>query len=189
MSIFSKPLAYAKSHPVPVAIGAVVVVGGIYLLTRGGGSAQGQVAQANATATSAYYSAESAQGVAGDQLQATQIAANAAVAQAQIAAGMSTTNTANTNATTLAVTQANDATATALAPYQVQGQLVTTLGQVASLPGTTTTTTTNSGNSGFFGIGASKSSNTTTTTAPNPAALSAAAELQALEQQFNPMNG
>jgi len=46
----------------------------------------------SSAATSAYYAAEAAQGEAGDQLQAEQIAANASTAQAQIASQTSITN-------------------------------------------------------------------------------------------------
>jgi len=187
MSIVSRIGAVVKEHPVPTALGAVGVAVVFYLITRGGSSSSdaGQIASANATATSAYYAAEGQQGAAGDQLQATAIAAQAQTAQTQITTDAATQQASIWASEGLATTQANDATAAQLAPYQVQGQLITTLGQVASLPPTSTTST--SSNSGFLGIGAS--SKTSTTVTPNAAALSASSELAALESQYNAMAG
>ena len=187
MSFFSKAISYVKENPLIIGAG-VFGIGAIYLLSRagGGGNAAGQVAQANSTATAAYYAAESAQGTSGNQLMQTQIEANAATAIAQIQAGTSTTN--NTTWANADVTQtlSNNQTAVTIAPIQAQAttaqDLIGSLTQVAELPGTTTTS--NSKSDGFLGIGGSNK--TTTTTTPNPAAAAASSELASLESFFYP---
>jgi hypothetical protein len=189
MSVFSKAFDYAKAHPA-IVIGGLVGIAALYwLLSRGNSSSTGQVAQANATATSAYYAAESAQGTAGDQLAATAIAAQASTAQDQINANASVTNNNTWASTDLAETLSNNQTETTIAPAvlsaQTQQSLYSALQSVASLPPITTTSTSN--NSGFLGIGASSSTSTNVTA--NPSATSAAQELANLESQFNPMAG
>jgi len=183
MSVFSEIGGYVKAHPLPIALGAGGLVVAYILISKAGqgSAAAGQVAQANATATSAYYAAESAQGTAGDQLQAVQIAAQAQTAQAQIAANESVTNNTTWANTDLAETNTTAASQVAEAPYAVESDYISALSQVAQLPGTTVTSTSN--NSGFLGIGASSSSSTKVVA--NPSATSAAQELAALESLFN----
>jgi hypothetical protein len=186
MSVFGKVISYVKSNPLVIGVG-LFGIGAIYLLSRGsGGAAAGQIAQANSTATAAYYAAESAQGTAGDQLAMAQINANAATSIAGIQAGTSVTN--NTTWANADVTQtlSNNQTALAIAPVQAQAQtaqdLIGSLTQIAELPATTSTSTSKDG--GFFGIGGG--SKTTTTTTPNPAAATATAQLASLESLFYP---
>jgi hypothetical protein len=189
MSGLDSAVVWAKAHPIPTAVGAAAA--GLllyYVLTRGGAgssSAAGQIASANATATSAYYAAEGQQGAAGDQLQQTMIEAQAATAINQSNNQTSVTNNTTWANADLAETQSTNQAALAAAPYATEDSLISTLGAVASLPPTTSTSTSKS--SGFLGIGGG--TKTTTTVTPNPAATSAASELQNLETLFYPSNG
>lgn len=167
-----KILEWFKAHPYEA--GGVVVVGGLaiwFLFLRGGGSSSSSGTDPNAAA---YYAAESAQGQAGDALQAIQIQSQAATAQDLINANADVQNNTTWATTDLQTAQVQSDAATALAPYAVENTLVNALGNVASQPPTAVTSTNTSSNSGFFGIGASNSVNTSTQLVPNPAAVDAA---------------
>ena len=183
MSLLAKPLAFVKAHPVPVALGAVVIVGGLYVLTRGGGGgAAGAQASANATAVSAYYAAESQQGQANDAVQIASIEAQSGTTQTLLNDQTSVANNTTWANADTSQTASTNATALAIAPYQTQNNLYSDLTQVASLPPTTSTSTNN--NSGFFGIGASSS--TSTSVVPNANASNAANELDQLIGSYLP---
>lgn len=170
---------WAKSHPVEA--GAIVFVGGlaaIFLLRAfSGGGGSSPSGDPNAAA---YYAAESAQGQAGDALQAVQIQSQAQTAQTQIAADASVTNNTTWAGTDLATTQSNNATLIATAPYALQNNLISSLAGVASIPGATVTTQSSESDGGFFGLGASTSSSTNSVYQPNPAALDASGLLKEL---------
>lgn len=172
-------ITWVKEHPVET--GGIVFVGGMGVLwilgVFSGGSSSASAGDPNA---SAYYAAQAAQAQAGDALQAVQIQSAAATAQTALNDSASTSTNAtwaatdlatqqSNNATTVTTTAMNDQTEEDIAPYQVESNLISTLGQVASVPGSTSTVS--SSNGGFFGIGASSSTYQTYT--PNPAAVDA----------------
>lgn len=176
-------IGWIKSHPLEsggLALGVIVAL--YFLGFFGGGSSSGSSgASPNGDPTAAaFFAAQSAEAASGNQLQAVQIEAQAQTAQIQ---DTNATNLAIQNtwaATNLQENTGNNATSISLgqigvqlAPYQVQNNLITTLGNVASLPGQTVTS--NSSDSGFFGIGASSSSSTSVV--PNAAAVDAAGQL------------
>jgi len=169
-------LGWVKSHPLETG-GIVLAAGLAFIFLRGSGSSSSSSQDSGAAA---YYAAESAQAQAGDALQAVQIESQAQTAQTQLndATTLAVQQTwANKN---LATTNANNAEATALAPYQTEQSLFSTLGSIASLPATTTTSTSSSSNGGFFGIGASSNTSTNTVVTPNPSAENADSLLQEL---------
>ena len=172
----------AKKHP--VLAGITVFVGGYILLKTLGlfGASGGSSSGGSDPNVAAYYAAESAQAQSGNALQAVQIQTAAQTAQTLIGANASVVNNATWASTDLATTKANDAAAQAIAPYNVQNNLISTLGQVASVPGgTSTTTSSTGGTSGFFGIGATPSqSSTSSVYVPNPAAVDASGLLSSL---------
>lgn len=186
---FKGAISYAESHPVPVGLGVFVIgLVVVYLFSRNSAASSdpsGQIAQANSVATSAYYAAEGQQGAAGDALQTAMVNANAAVAINGQNTGASVTNNTTWANTDLAETTSTNAAATAIAPYNTENNLISTLGTVAQQPGTVVTT--QSTDDGFLGIGGGSS--TSTKVVPNPAATSAATELASLETMFNPMHG
>lgn len=150
-------LGFAKSHPLWIA-GGILIVGLLFLMGRGGGgSGDGGM--------SAFYAAQNASKVSGDQVMIAQIGANA---QTAIASGyfqsQKDINSLWAN-NQLATTQVNAATAEKLAPYQAQAAYLSTVATIAAQPAQTVTST--KASSGFFGIGAK--SKTTTTVVPNPA--------------------
>lgn len=167
-----KIVEWFKAHPVEgggaIFVAAVIVY---FLFFRGGGSSSSGGADPNAAA---YYAAESAQGQAGDALQAVQIQSQAATAQDLINANASVTNNSTWAGNSLGVAQINAQAAESLAPFAVENSLVNALGQVASQPPTAVTSSNTQTNNGFFGIGASNSVNTSTQLIPNPAAVDAA---------------
>lgn len=173
--------SWIKEHPFETG-GLVFVAGAalLFLLRSGGGGGASSSDQASADA--AYYQAQSASVQSGNALQAVQVQAQASTTQDLINASADVTNN-NTWATTqLAETQSTNATATQLAPYQTEGQLISTLGSVASIPPTTVTNSYSTGGSpGFFGIGATPSKSVSTTSiVPNQAATDAATLLDQL---------
>ncbi|MBK8189090.1 MAG: hypothetical protein IPK79_01390 [Vampirovibrionales bacterium] len=151
-------LGFAKSHPLWIA-GGIFIVGLLFLMGRGGGGGSGDGGMG------AFYAAQNASKVSGDQVAIAQIQANA---QTSIATGyFGSQKDINTiwASNQLASTQIQAQTAKDLAPYQVKAAYLQTVQQVASQPVQTTTSTKSS--SGFFGIGAK--SKTTTSVIPNPA--------------------
>lgn len=119
-----KVLAWSEKHPIPTAIG-VVVIGLIilYLLGFFTPSQPASTASTGGSLDADYLSASAAQAEAGDALQATQINANAATIQNQAndtaTLGVQTqwANAAedeSTNSTTAATTASNDAAQVAL---------------------------------------------------------------------------
>lgn len=192
MSGISGAISFAKSHPVPVAIG--VFVGGLvlFLVMRGGGSSQGMD-----PAAGAYYDAQARQAASDDALSIAQLNANAA-----IALGLSGNDTAIAKDKIWADVSksnlvSNNATAVALAPYQLQGQIVGAIGDLADAPVLTSTYSKTKGGGGISagipGIGSfgftngSKSTSTSTQTA-NPAVLAALAQLQQLSSTYSAMH-
>jgi len=173
-------ITFAKEHP--VEIGAGIFVGGfvlIYLLKAlsGGGSSAGASNQA------AFLAAQSAQAQSGNALAAAQDTNQAQTEQTLIAAQASVANnqtwaTAQEqgNTTNAQIAQTNANAAVAIAPYSVSSQLISTLGNVASLPGQTVTSSNSNG--GFFGLGASSSSSSSVI--PNPSATAAGSTLASL---------
>lgn len=93
--------SFVKEHPAGVAVGVVLALVLIWLLTRGS-SSSGSTAAPNAGAADAYAA----------QLGAAQISANATTAQAQIAAGVA--NQATSAQEQTAITSSNNQTAVAL---------------------------------------------------------------------------
>lgn len=163
-----KVIEWAKSHPVPA--GLILVGGGfVVLMVLRGSGGSGSASAADSTNAAAYYAAQAEQTQSGNQVQMTQIAAQAATAQAAIQAGADTTNATTWANAAVTQDQSNNAASMALAPYQVQESAISSLSSLASLPPVTTTKSSN----GFFGIGAS----TKTTSAPDPAAIAAASYL------------
>lgn len=169
-------IEWAKEHPAPAIIGGLVIVWGLSrVLTGSSGSNAG-----NANSAAAFYAAEAAQAQAGDAVQIAQIQAQSQTAQTLIAGATSVTNNTIWAQTDLATTQSNNAAAEVIAPIQAQASvnnnLINTLGTVAQLPGQTITSTSHS--SGLFGLFGGDS--TSTQYVPNPAAVSAANDLQSL---------
>lgn len=159
---------WAGEHPVIIA-GGVFVIGGLLLLVLSGNNGS-----ANSNLGSAYFAAQAAQGVSGNQLQATQIAAQASTTQALAADTAAVTIYTQLSGDQLAGIKDTNATSAAIAPYAAYSAISGDLaGIAANAPPITTTV--NKSNSGFLGIGASKSSTTTVT--PNPIAVSAADEI------------
>jgi|SRR6185437_2154234 len=175
-------IAFAKEHPVEV--GAGIFVGGfalIYLLRALSGGSSNAAAQGNAQA--AFLAAQSAQAQSGNALAAAENTNQAQTAQTLIGANASVINnqtwaTAQQQGNTVnaQIAQTNANAAVAMAPYSVSSQLISALGSVASLPGSTVTST--SSDSGFFGLGASSSSSSSYV--PNPSATAAGSTLGAL---------
>lgn len=167
------PIDFAKEHPVQA--GAIVFVGGAAILYFLGffGSSSSSSANSGQDAASAYYAAESAQGQAGDELQAVQIEEQAQTEQTALndSASQNINSTwAGANVTTNA---SNNATALGLAPFQATESLYSALGGIASQPPLTSTSYNSSSNNGFFGLGASSSSGVTTSQVANPSAVGA----------------
>lgn len=160
----NKVIEWAEANPAMAGIGVVVVgLGLLYVmggLGGGGGSNSG---------AAAYYAAQSAEAQSGNALQAVQIQANATTAQMQIAADTSVANNTTWASTSVTNIAANNSAAIALAPYQLQNNLIDELGNIASKPGAVVTNTSSS--KGFFGIGGG--SKTTSTYTPDPAAVHA----------------
>lgn len=172
-------ISWAKRNPLEAGgIGLVGVLAALWLLGFFSSSSGSSSGDPNAAA---YFAAESAEAQSGNALQAVQIQAQAGTAQDLINAGASETNnttwantdyatTVSNNATSVTNTAANDATAVSLAPFQVQSNLISTLGQVASQPPTTIVSQYSESDGGFFGLGASSSSGTNTSVIPNQSA-------------------
>lgn len=144
---------WVKSNPLIVA-GGVLFVGVLFLMGRGGGASDGGM--------SAFYAAQNASKVSGDQVAIAQIQANSydRVGLAYIDAQKSINSTWASAQLSGYQIQAN--AAVQLAPYQVQSQYLQTVAQVAAIPPTTVTTTTKKKK--LFG----SSSSSTTTVIPNP---------------------
>lgn len=176
-------LEWAKAHPAEAGIGAFVVgLGALYAFGFFGSSS---TSNSGSTLAATYLQAQTAQAQAGDQVQIAQIQGQNATAQTAIAAGASVANNQTWANTNLQETYSNNAASTAIAPYAVQNNLISTLGQVASQPPTVTTS--HSSSSGFFGLGGGSS--TTQTITPNPAATQAAGTLSSLFSSGFPSTG
>ena len=175
----------AEKHPVIAGV-SVFGVGLILLYMFGGLGKSSGSADGGSSNASAFYAAESAQNVAGDQLQATQIGAQASTTQALASDAAGVTVQQTWAATDLAESNANNSTAITLAPFEVEGQLVNTLGAVAALPPVTTVSNASNGGFSLFGLKLGGSNKTTTTTAPSPAATAAGQELSGLLNGFVP---
>lgn len=154
------PLEFIKAHPVGVAV-AVFGIGAVFILARGSGGG------GDSSGLQAFYAAQSAQAISGNQVQAVQIATQADVAKTLASTEAAVNiNTLWANAST-AMNTNNNQTALGLAPYALQTQIASSLGAIAAAqPAVTTTSQKN--NNGFFGLGKSQSSTTTVT--PNPVA-------------------
>ncbi len=171
-------LEWTKAHPAEAGVGAFVVgLGVLYALGFFGSSSS---AQGGGALAQTYLQAQTAQAQAADQVQIAQIQGQNATDQTAIAAGASVANNTTWANTNLQETYSNNAASTAIAPYAVENNLVTTLGRVASIPPTVTTS--KSSSSGFFGIGGGSS--TTQKITPNPAAVSAGQTLAGLIGSF-----
>ena len=164
------PVSYVKANPVVGGLGVFVV--GLAILYFLGFFKKAAPADNGA---SAYYAATVADAQSGNALQLGYVNAAAATAQAGIAADAYTTVQTKWADTQLGITQNNNSTALAVAPYQVEGNLISALGSVA---GQTVSTTSQSSSNGFFGIGGGNS--TKTTVAPTPLATSSADALTQL---------
>jgi hypothetical protein len=192
MSGLNGAITFAKAHPVPVGLG--VFVGGLilWMMLRGGGGDS----QAADPAASAYYDAQARQAASDDALSIAQINANAAVAL-----GLSGNETGLLRETIWSdvskqTVASNERTAIALAPYQLQGQIVGAIGDLADAP--VLTNTTSKGSSGFSlagtyegvggKIGYTKGGKSTQTQTANPAVLAALAQLQQLSTTYSPMH-
>ena len=166
-------LEWVKSHPVEAGVGgAVVIVGALYVLGYFGGSSN--ASGGTDPNVAAYFGAQAAQAQSGNELAAIQATNAAQTAQAQIAADASVKNNAiwasvqtDTNATNVHLAQIND-------PYAVQGQLISTIGQIATVPGVQ-----QGGSSVVTPFGAFS---TPSSVVANPSAISAAGLLAQLEQ-------
>jgi hypothetical protein len=177
-----------KQHPVEA--GAIIFIGGfvllmVFRLISGGGSSS---QSSDGSLESAYFAAQSSQAQAGDALQATEIESQAQTAQTLIGANASVANNttwANAqmqgNVQTTAQTQIGANEAIAVAPYAVQAGLISTLGNVASQPGSTVTSS--QSNNGFFGLFGGSSSSSEYV--PNPAATGASEVLGELAGNLN----
>lgn len=159
-------IEWAKDNPVPAGIGIVVVGGLLFFLFSG---SSGSADNGNAAAVAAYYGAVAQQGISGNALQAVQIQQQALTARTLIAAQVATNKDNVWSRQQLEVVKINTAGAVALAPYQLQGQYINTLGQIAQKPGAVVTSTSKS--NGFFGIGGGSS--TTSKYVADPAAVQA----------------
>lgn len=179
MTVFAKPLALIKAHPVAIAVG-VFVLGGAFILLRGGGG--GSSASGDGTdpaSLAAFYGAQSSQANSANAVQAVQISTQADTAQA-VAGYDAAVNiaTIQANASTTMNTS-NNQTLLGLAPYNVQAALATGLSTALSnTPSTITTSTTQTPS--FFGSLFGKSAKTKTTVAPNPAYASISDEITQL---------
>lgn len=165
---------WAEAHPVPVAVGVVVVgLGVLFIMNQ-------QSAPPPDLGAVAYFNAQAADASSADQVTIAQIVTAAQTGQAQIAADSALAR--DTLWAGAQVTQSHDANVTqlALAPYAVQSTVAQGLLAAASLPPITSTHTSNGINLPF-GIG-HIGGGTHTTTTPNPASLQA---LQELEYLFN----
>ena len=127
-------------------------------------------------ACAAFLAAQAQQASSGDALYAAQLNDAAQTAQTQIAANASVANNqtwANAqqfgDTTAVQTARINSQTAIAVAPYAVQANLVSQLGNIASQPGAVVTSS--QSNNGFFGLGASSSSSSSYL--PNPGAINA----------------
>lgn len=178
---FKAPLHWAAAHPVPTALGVVVLgLGFLYVTGALGGGGSSDAAGAAASA-GAYYQAQELQAASNNQVQMTSINANAAVTL-----GLDQDSTSIANNTTWAnnsasINQQNNNAAIALAPYSTQNNLIDSLTAVAGLPPTTSTTTKKAPS--LFGISLGTSKTSTVQTA-NPAAVSALNQLEELLNGF-----
>lgn len=180
---------WAKKNPAMAGLIAVFCVALIWILSRGSGASTG----GDNSAASAYFAANAAQAVSGNQLMAVQLQEQGDTARTQIAAGASVQNNSTWASTDLGMLQSNNDTTLGLAPYKVQDDLISALGTVAQQPGTVTTSGKGKGFNfgldvskggggggggiaGALGFGSSKTSITQTYN-PNPAAVSAAGNL------------
>lgn len=174
---FAQIGTFAKAHKVEAGI--IAVVGGLgvlYFLRAMSSSTSSGQTQDDGSAAAAYYAAESAQAQAGDALQATQIQANAAVDINGQNTQADTTDNSTWATTNLATTNADNANAISLAPFEETETLYAALASIASEPGITSTNVNKS--SGFLGIGGGTKASSTTV--PNPAATAAATALENL---------
>jgi hypothetical protein len=168
------PVAYAENNPL---IAGVAVFGiGFVVLYFLGYFKPAPAQSTDSGGASAYYSAVTADAVAGNQLQMATVNATAATDIAQITADTSVTNNHTWADTQLAEANGQNSVTIATAPYSFYNSLVQVLGGVASKPGATTTKTSN----GFLGIGGGSSSSYT----PDPAATIAASQLYDLQHAF-----
>ena len=179
----------AEKHPLATGAG-VFVIGliGLYLMGAFKPAASGDASGSDPGAVSAYFGAEAAQAESGNQLQETQILAQASTAQA-LANDNAAQNIQTTwaNAGVSQTTSNNDA-ALSLAPYAAQASLASDLAAIAaSAPPTTTTTAKVSNGFGLFGLGASKSQ--TTTVSASPVSANISDELAGMLNGFHPQNG
>lgn len=163
--------AWIKEHPYETAAIAVGGLGLLYFMGLFGGGSSG-----GSNNAAAYYAAQAAQTQSGNQLQETQIAAQASTTQALAADYANTTNATTWANAAVTENQSNNQAATAMAPYGLESSLISGLTQVASLPPTVTTKS----SSGFLGIGGGSSQVST----PNPASMSAAAYLNELAANY-----
>jgi hypothetical protein len=175
------PIQWAEKHPIGTA--GIVFGGGLVVLFLMGAFSGNSSNDSGAdAATSAYFNAEEAQGVAGDELQATQIEAQASTAQDLINANANENiNTTWANADTTEGAQ-NEATEEDIAPYQAVASLGSDLAGFANAPNITTTSS-NSTGPALFGLIPGSSSSTTTSKA-NPATTEAASSLGNLLGDF-----
>lgn len=166
---------YLHKHPVMI-VGGVLALYVAWNLLRGGGGG------GDTSGAAAFYQAQSADAISGNQLQATQIAAQAQTAQVLDTNAANVTIQGHWADTALAETTSNNQAAVSMAPYAVESNLISTLGQVASLPPTTTT---KSSGWNFLGIG---SQSTSTTVHQNPNAGAAGSALDQLATGLYPQH-
>ena len=166
---------WIKSHPWIVG-GIIFVLGLWWIMSRSGGSGA-----TDAGLAAAYYGAVSADRQSVTQQIITQTQANAAVALAGIQADAYKGVQTKWADTQLAMTQSNNAAATAGAPYALAARYVDALGYVAAQPGTVTTKK----SSGFFGIGGGSKQ----VYEPNPNAQAALGALTNFDDLFGFLPG
>jgi predicted transcriptional regulator len=144
----SKVLEWAKDNPAMAGLGIVVIGGILLLLFKGGG---GQAGNGDGAAA-AYYAANAAEAQSGNALEAVRIQAQAATAQTQIGADVSTTNNTTWANTDLAINADNNATTRSVYPFMLQSKAldnqnaaISALAAATTLPGTVTTQVRHSG--------------------------------------------
>lgn len=164
---FESGVKWVGDNPV-IAGGGIFALGILGLWATGffSPSAAASGATDNSAAVGSYYDAVNADA----QANAAEVIAHdqttAATAQAQIGADAYTQTQTLWANTSLAVTNSNNNAAIASLPFAEEEEIVSTLGQLASLPGLTTAEK----DDGFLGIGGGSS----VTTTPNPVAGNAA---------------
>jgi hypothetical protein len=149
---------FFHAHPVESALLAGVALIALYFAFKPAPASNSGQSADEAALQNSYFQAEAIQAQSNSAVSVAQITANQNVALGTLAANTSTANATTYANEDEAVTNSNNAAATAAYPYETENNLIASLSSIAGQ-----TQTTSSHSSGFFGIGGGSSTNTTST--------------------------